>query len=206
VEQPKVEETDWKIMGELEVSMGDDVVIDLELARASMTGKVQFTWQGDAIPIAQGEYGVKGEIQAYGQRLDITRASIRFPDVPANNPTLDIFAERTIYGNPLITRAGVFVHGTLKRPITEPYTVPPTNADRARALLITGSDFNYETGVGAVSVGAYIAPKLYLSYGVGLFEQGNVITARYDLKSNFGVKATSGQDDTGIDFSYTIEK
>ena len=134
------------------------------------------------------------------------RASIRFPNVPASNPHLDIRAERKIYGNSLVTTAGVMVNGTLKRPQTEAYTLPATNADRARVLLITGSDFDYEQGVGAVNVGTYIAPRLYLSYGVGLFEEGNVISARYELKRNFGVKATSGQDETGIDISYTIEK
>lgn len=196
----------FDIRGQLEVSMGEDVVIDLDLARATMTGSVTFAWQGAHMPSASGEYDLEGKIQAYGQQLEITRATIRYPGVPANNPHLDIRGERRIYGNSMITRAGVYVHGTLKRPITEPYTVPGTNADRARALLITGSDFDYEQGVGAVNVGTYIAPKLYLSYGVGLFEEGNVISARYELKSNFGVKATSGQDETGIDFSYTIER
>lgn len=197
---------DWNIRGQVEISMGDGVVVDLELARATMTGAVTFDWQGAPIPMARGEYNLQGEIQAYGQQLEITRALIRYPNVPANNPHLDIRGERTIYGNTMISRAGVFVHGTLKRPITEPYTVPVTNAHRARTLLITGSDFDYEQGAGTLNVGTYIAPRLYLSYGVGLFEAGNVIRARYELGNNFGVKATSGQDETGIDFTYTIEK
>ena len=204
--QNHVRQSRLLIQGELEVSLGDDVRVDLDVAEAALTGSATFKWSGPPVPLADGRYDLEGEIQAYGQTLEITRASVRFPDVPANNPHLDVRAERRIYGNPQISHAGVLVHGTLKRPITEPYTVPATNADRARALLITGSDFNYEQGTGAVSVGTYISPKLYLAYGVGLFEEGNVITVRYDLQRNFGVKATSGQDDTGIDFSYTIER
>ena len=38
-------------------------------------------------------------------------------------------------------------------------------------LLLTGSDFNYEEGVGAVDFGTYIAPKVYASYGIGLFDR-----------------------------------
>ncbi|MDX1555278.1 MAG: translocation/assembly module TamB domain-containing protein, partial [Xanthomonadales bacterium] len=205
-EQSPSREMNLRILGELEVSLGDQVVVDLDVAKADLTGSAVFKWDGPPIPLASGQYDLEGEIQAYGQTLEITKAEVRFPDVPANNPHLDVRAERRIYGNPQISHAGVLVHGTLKRPVTEAYTVPPTNADRARALLITGSDFNYEQGTGAVSVGTYISPKLYLAYGVGLFEEGNVITVRYDLKRNFGVKATSGQDDTGIDFSYTIER
>lgn len=195
-----------RITGELEVSMGEDVVVDLDLAKATMKGRATFRWNGPPTPVAEGQYDLTGEVQAYGQTLEISRASIRFPNVPADNPHLDIRAERRIYGNSLITEAGVLVTGTVKRPVIAPYTDPPTNADRARALLITGSDFNYEQGVGAVNVGTYIAPRLYLSYGVGVFEDGNVITARYDLRENLGVKATSGQEDAGIDISYTIER
>ena len=52
----------------------------------------------------------------------------------------------------------------------------------------------------------YVAPKLFISYGVGLFDDQNVISARYDLGRGFGIKATSGQRETGVDVSYTIER
>jgi translocation and assembly module TamB len=81
-----------------------------------------------------------------------------------------------------------------------------TTRERALALLITGSDINYEQGVGTVEVGMYVAPKLFISYGIGLFEDQNVISARYDLGRGFGVKTTSGQRETGADISYTIER
>jgi translocation and assembly module TamB len=98
------------------------------------------------------------------------------------------------------------VVGTAKRPIVEAYTVPATNKDRARTLLVTGSDFNYEQGVGAVAVGTYVLPKLYVSYGIGVFEEGSVISARYDLSRRFGIKVTSGQKDTGVDLNYMLER
>ena len=55
-------------------------------------------------------------------------------------------------------------------------------------------------------LGTYIAPKLYVSYGISLFENENVLSARYDLKKGFGVKVTSGQRETGLDVSYTIDR
>ena len=88
----------------------------------------------------------------------------------------------------------------------EAYTVPVTNEDRAWTLLVTGSDFDQGQGVGGFDVGTYIAPKLYVSYGISLFEDENVISARYDLKKGFGVKVTSGQRETGVDISYTIDR
>jgi translocation and assembly module TamB len=157
------------------------------------------------MPIGDGSYTVTGEIQAYGQLLRISEGRIRFPRKPANNPTLDIRAEREIYGNRQIKAAGVHISGTLKRPLLETYTEPPTTQERALTLLVTGNDFDYEQGVGAVEVGTYVARKLYVSYGIGLFDNQNVISARYDLKKGFGVKATSGQRETGVDISYTID-
>ncbi len=42
--------------------------------------------------------------------------------------------------------------------------------------------------------------------GISLFEDENVVSARYDLKKGFGIKVTSGQRETGLDVSYTIER
>ena len=72
-------------------------------------------------------------------------------------------------------------------------------------LLVTGSDFDLEQGVGAIDFGTYIAPKLFVSYGVGIFDQENVISARYDLAKGFGIKASSGSKQSGLDLNYNFE-
>jgi len=169
-------------------------------------GSTTFSWQGAPIPVADGSFSLTGEIHAYGQLLKVTEGRVNFSNRPADNPFLNIRAEREIYGNSQVTRAGVLVTGTLKEPILEPYSVPMTNRERALALLVTGSDFNYEQGVGTVEVGMYIAPKLFISYGIGLFDDQSVISARYDLGRGFGIKTTSGQRESGADITYTIER
>ena len=171
-----------------------------------VTGASGFNWRDELIPIANGAFDLSGEIQAYGQFLRITRGRIGFPEIPADNPHLNIRAEREIFGNAQIRRAGLMVAGTMRRPVIEAYTVPLTNKHRAQTLLITGSDFNYEQGVGAVDVGIYVLPRLYVSYGIGIFEEGNVVKARFDLARGFGITATSGQRETGLDISYTLER
>jgi len=196
----------FKLRGQLEVELGEQVVIDLDMAQANVGGTTVFSWQDGLIPMANGSFNATGEIQAYGQLLRITQGRIGFPEIPADNPHLNIRAEREIFGNSQIRRAGLMVAGTLRRPVIEAYTVPMTNRDRAQTLLITGSDFDFEQGVGAVDVGFYILPRLYLSYGIGIFEDGNIISARYDLGRGFGVKATSGQRETGLDINYRIER
>lgn len=204
--QPLAKVPPLKITGQVEVELGPNVNLTLDKATANIYGKSNFIWKNSLVPVGDGNFLVSGEIYAYGQLLTISEGRVNFPQVPANNPYLNIKAEREIFGNSQIKRAGVQVSGTLKRPNLDPYTEPMTTRERALAMLITGSDFDYEQGVGSVEVGRYIAPKLYISYGIGLFEDQNVISARYDLGKGFGVKATSGQRETGVDMSYTIDQ
>jgi autotransporter translocation and assembly factor TamB len=187
------------------MSLGEDVVVDLDVADANVTGSTVFTWSGPPMPTANGRYVLKGEILAYGQKLDISEGAIRFPNVPANNPYLRIRAEREIFGNTQIRRAGVLVSGTASRPTIEAYTTPMTTEERALTLLVTGSEFDYEKGIGAFDFGTYIAPRVYASYGIGLFDQENVIRVRYDLTEGFGLTLTSGARDEGVDLTYRFD-
>ena len=191
--------------GELDVSLGDSVIVDLDLASATVTGGVKFTWRGDAIPMANGRYDIAGSVQAFGQVLDLTEGALRFPNVPADDPFIRLIAEREIFGNTQVKRAGVLVDGPAKRPTVEAFTVPLTTEERAMTLLVTGSDFDYEQGVGAIDFGTYIAPRLFISYGVGVFERENVISARYDIVKGFGIKASSGSKESGVDLNYRFE-
>ncbi|HSM30133.1 MAG TPA: translocation/assembly module TamB domain-containing protein, partial [Woeseiaceae bacterium] len=58
---------------------------------------------------------------------------------------------------------------------------------------------------GAFDFGTYIAPRVYASYGIGLFDQENVIRVRYDLTEGFGLTLTSGARDEGVDLTYRFE-
>ena len=199
------ESVDLRIVGSLDVSLGDDVVVDLDVVETTVTGSTLLTWSGDPIPMANGRFDVDGEILAFGQRLEITEGSVQFPDVPADDPYLRIRAEREIFGNTQVRRAGVLVAGSVSRPTIEAYTTPITTEERALTLLVTGSDFDYERGIGAVDFGTYIAPRVFASYGIGLFDNENVVRVRYDLKRGFGVTLTSGQKESGADLSFRLE-
>lgn len=199
-------EQEMQITGSLEVAFGDDILIDLGRATAEVTGNTVFTWEDSLVPMADGRYDLTGSVQAFGQVLEITEGSLRFPRVPADKPFVRVRAEREIYGNSQVKTAGILVDGTLMRPTIEAYTNPLTTEERALALLVTGSDFDFEQGVGAIDFGTYIAPRIFVSYGVGLFETENVIRVRYDLKSGFGITATSGQKESGVDLNYRLER
>ena len=61
-------------------------------------------------------------------------------------------------------------------------------------------------GGAALTVGQYLSPRLYLSYGVGLFEPGDVITLRYKLSDELALQTQRGPEDTRAGFEYRIEK
>ena len=130
---------------------------------------------------------------------------MQFSQVPADQPYIRVRAEREIYGNTQIRRAGVLVDGPVRRPTVEAYTQPLTTEERALTLLVTGSDFDFEQGIGAVDFGTYIAPRLFVSYGVGVFDRENIISARFDLARGFGIKASSGSKESGVDLNYRFE-
>ncbi len=199
-------ESPLSVYGRLDVALGPDVTVEVGPATASIQGLTRFSWSGDPMPLADGRYDLEGSIEAFGQLLRITEGGIRFPNVPANDPYVRVRAEREIFGNSQVKAAGVLVDGRLTRPTIEAYTNPLTTEERALTLLVTGSDFDLEQGVGAVDFGTYIAPRLFVSYGIGIFDRDNIISARYDLKRGFGVRATSGQRESGLDVIYRLER
>jgi translocation and assembly module TamB len=61
-------------------------------------------------------------------------------------------------------------------------------------------------GGAALTVGQYLSPRLYLSYGVGLFEPGEVITLRYKLSKELHLEALNGPEDSRAGIEYRKER
>ena len=54
-------------------------------------------------------------------------------------------------------------------------------------------------------VGKYLSPRLYVTYGIGLFEPINTFRVRYLLSDKWSLQAESGEE-TGADALYTVER
>lgn len=61
-------------------------------------------------------------------------------------------------------------------------------------------------GNSAFTVGKYLSPRLYLSYGVGLFQPGQVITLRYRLSQRWNFEAQNATSFNRASFNYRYEK
>ena len=69
-----------------------------------------------------------------------------------------------------------------------------------------GVEENEMIGGSALTIGEYLSPRLYLSYGVGLFDPGEVIALRYKLSDDIGVKVERGSQETRAGVEYRIER
>lgn len=61
-------------------------------------------------------------------------------------------------------------------------------------------------GGSAFTIGQYLSPRLYLSYGIGLFEPGEVVTLRYKLSEALALQAQSGTDESRAGVEYRKER
>lgn len=92
------------------------------------------------------------------------------------------------------TSAGLAGGGLLAERIGERLGIEDVSVERA-----AGSEQPWLT------VGKYLSPKLYMSYGVGLFESGTMVTLRYELNEHWRVQGQSGEA-SGADIIWTIER
>ncbi len=77
-----------------------------------------------------------------------------------------------------------------------------------------GEDFNLdEVSLGsegsveetALTVGKYLSPELYISYGIGLFDASNILKIRYQLNKNWFIESETGKQ-SGVDLRYILER
>jgi translocation and assembly module TamB len=69
-----------------------------------------------------------------------------------------------------------------------------------------GVDNSSEIGGSAFTVGQYLSPRLYISYGVGIFEPGQVVTLRYRMSRQFNLEASQGPRSQRAGINFKREK
>jgi translocation and assembly module TamB len=58
----------------------------------------------------------------------------------------------------------------------------------------------------ALVIGKYLSPKLYLSYGIGLFNPVSVLTMQYEINRRLKFMTESSSESTGADLVYSFER
>lgn len=208
--QPTVAEADAPItlFGRLGIDLGPAARVEMIGIQTQLTGELNLDWDGRSPnPTPRGTIALRdGSYRAFGQNLAIDSGQVVFTGHRIQNPAINVEATRDIFGDPRVTLAGVRIRGQAQDPDIILFTDPPTTDEKALAYLVTGADFDYAGGQAAVNVGVYLLPRLLVSYGFGLLETGNVLSGRYELSRRWGIRAVSGERDTGVDLSYAIDR
>ena len=196
------------ISGELQLVLGDDVRLEAAGMETELAGELDIVWRPETpMPIARGMIElIDGAYSAYGQNLEVETGEVQFTGQPIDNPQLDIEAVREIFGDTQVEKAGLRIRGAARNPEITLFTSPPTSREKALAYVLTGADFDHAGGQGAFNVGFWVLPSVFVSYGLGLFDSGNVLAARWELSRRWGIRATSGERDTGADISFLIDR
>lgn len=61
-------------------------------------------------------------------------------------------------------------------------------------------------GGAALTVGQYLSPRLYLGYGVGLFEPGQVVTLRYRISRELALEAEQATESSRAGIEFRLER
>jgi translocation and assembly module TamB len=54
-------------------------------------------------------------------------------------------------------------------------------------------------------LGKHLSPRLYIGYGIGIFERFNAFRMRYTLSKHWNLQAETGLE-SGADLFYTLER
>ncbi len=136
----------------------------------------------------------------------------------AQNPTVNVFS------NPAMDQSDALSYLVTGKPISDVRNGQGSKVNAAAMALgsATGnllakgigsrlgiSDIgvsgNNALGTTAFTVGKYLSPRLYLSYGVGLFQPGQVITLRYILAQHWNFEAEQATGFSRASFNYRYE-
>ena len=130
------------------------------------------------------------------------RGNILFGGGPLDNPGLEIDVARDI---PIYeVKAGAKVRGTALAPTFELESDPPQTDANTISYILFGKPVG--TGVG-FTLGKFITPDLFVSYGIDLFDQIRTFNARYKLNSRLTALAASSNTGTdSADLLYTFER
>lgn len=186
----------------LRIILGDDIKVEAKDFSGALKGNLVVTQTPELAPRGTGTIEVvNGDYVVYGQQLKIERGRILFSGGPVDNPRLDMDVARRIEAYDVT--AGARIRGTAQAPLLQLYSEPSMPDAAILSYMLLGQPPG--TKGGSYTLGKYLTPDLYVSYGIGLFNAINTFNMRYRLTDKFSLQAASGAA-SSADLIYTIER
>jgi translocation and assembly module TamB len=183
--------------------------------RGRLEGQLRITQQpgrpllgSGELQVIDGTYRVSlpglGLLTSVGRPLVINKGIVLFANTPLDNPGIILNAQRE--GGDLT--AGVRVLGTLRNPKLAFFSESDPNLSQSEitSYLVTGipPKRGGKQDDRSLSVGTYIAPKLFMEYDSSLGDQSDSVKMRYDLSKRIQLQSETG-DAQGFDIFYKFE-
>jgi len=199
------------IYARVRVILGDKIWVSAYDFRGRLEGNVLVEQTPGRPPQGNGSIAVsRGEYIVSGQRLRIERGRLLFVNSPLDNPGLDLRVTRTVENFTTFSLddsrivVGAQVTGTLQRPRLDLFSEPAMPTSSILSYLVLGQA-PWTAQQSSFILGKYLSPRLYVGYGVGLYNAINIFILRYRLSKQILLEATSSSFQTGADVFYTIE-
>jgi translocation and assembly module TamB len=145
-----------------------------------------------------------GILASVGKPLIIKKGIVVFANSPLDNPGIILSAQRE--GGDIT--AGLRVLGTLRNPKLAFFSESDPNMTQSEitTYLVTGvpPKRGGKSEDQSLSLGTYIAPKLFMEYDSSLGDKSDTIKMRYDLTKSIQVQSETG-DAQGVDIFYKFE-
>ncbi len=77
---------------------------------------------------------------------------------------------------------------------------------RRLGISEVGIEHGLEPDQAALVIGHYFSPRVYVGYGIGLFESTNSLRLRFHLNRNWSVEVETSEEASSTDLKYTIER
>lgn len=132
--------------------------------------------------------------------------------------------ETTLYSIPAMSSSDALSYLVVGRPLSESTDAENDQlTDAASRMRLSGGEFvaqqvgrrigldevkvtdSGDTAQAQLWLGTYVSPKLFVSYGMGLYEQFHTARVRYQMSRHWSVEAESGRE-SSADVKYTIER
>lgn len=186
----------------MQVTLGDDVRVEAGDFEGSISGNLGIEQRPGRVVTGSGTIEVtNGDYIIYGQKLTMERGRILFGGGPLDDPQLDMDVLRDVPAYEV--RAGARIRGTAKLPVLELYSEPVLTDANILSYIVLGQPMG--TRGGSYTLGKFITPELYVSYGIGLFDAVNTFSLRYKLNDRLTLQAASGTN-SSADLVYTLER
>ncbi len=188
---------------DVSVRLGENIQVEAGDFDGSITGVLSIEQVPEGVLMGSGTIEVvNGDYLIYGQKLTMQRGRVLFGGGPLDDPELDLDVLRDVPAYEV--RAGARVRGTAKAPLLELYSEPEYTDANILSFIVLGQPLG--TRGGSYTLGKFITPDLYVSYGISLFGGDNTYNMRYKLNDRLTLQVVRTGENNSADLEYTLER